>query len=83
MFNGNGYDADEQATLTGKGCWRIDNGVDAICRLSAHKNLQLFADMRVLAPHECLAREAVMLQQYTGVVEMEVSCMTLKFVRSC
>jgi hypothetical protein len=34
--------------------------------------VRLFADLRVLAPHECLAREAVLLQQYTGIVEMEV-----------
>lgn len=72
MFNGNGYDLDEQAALTEKGCWRIDNSVDAICRLGTEKNVRLFADLCVLAEHECLAREVVLLQQYTGVAEMEV-----------
>ena len=32
VFNGNGYDPENQAALTSKGLWRIDSGVDAICR---------------------------------------------------
>ncbi len=47
MFNGNGYDLEEQAALTAKGCWRLDNGVDAICRMSEAKNVRLFQDMQV------------------------------------
>lgn len=72
IFNGNGYDLGAQASLTAQGCWRIDNGIDATCRLSEPKNIALFEAMKVLTPAECLAREQVMLRQYTGTVEIEV-----------
>merc|ERR1719446_1754056 len=61
IFNGNGYDPSWPATAEEKGIWRIDSGVDAICRLSADKNKTLFSDMGVLTPTECEAREVVML----------------------
>lgn len=73
IFNGNGYDLEEQAKLTADGCWRFDNGIDATCRLSVPKNLALFEEMKVMTTAECLAREHVMLEQYAGVVEIEVS----------
>ena len=74
IFNGNGYDLDEQAKLTAEGCWRFDNGIDATCRLSVPKNLALFEEMKVMTAAECLAREQVMLEQYSGTVEIEVRC---------
>jgi glutamine synthetase type III len=72
VFNGNGYDADAQTELTAKGCWRIHNGVEAICRLREPKNVALFRDLGILTEAECAARERVLLQQYTGTVELEV-----------
>lgn len=44
IFNGNNYDAGNQKMLTDRGVWRIDSGVDAICRLTDPKNIKLFAD---------------------------------------
>jgi glutamine synthetase len=73
VFNGNGYDADAQTELTAKGCWRIDNGVEAICRLREPKNVALFRDLGILTEAECAARERVLLKQYSGIVELEVS----------
>merc|ERR1712100_12864 len=35
IFNGNGYDEANQKMLTERGVWRIDSGVDAMCRLEA------------------------------------------------
>ena len=49
IFNGNGYDASNQEMLTEKGVWRIDSGVEAIHRLSAEKNVELFESMNVLS----------------------------------
>ena len=48
IFNGNGYDPAEQAHLTDLGIWRIDSGVEAICRLTAQKNVNLFGHLGVL-----------------------------------
>ena len=41
--------------LTKRGVWRIDSGVDAICRYTDPKNAALFEAMGVLKPNECAA----------------------------
>jgi glutamine synthetase len=47
IFNGNGY-AQEWPIEAGKrGLWRIDSGVEAMSRLSAPKNIELFEKMKV------------------------------------
>lgn len=75
IFNGNNYDVSNQEMLTKCGVWRIDSGVDAIKRISAEKNIDLFRDMKVMTKEECDARKNVMLSHYTGIVEMEALCM--------
>lgn len=75
IFNGNGYDHDEQERLTKMGLWRIDNGIDAICRLTVDKNMQLFKSMGVLNEQECRTRQNTMLEQYVGLVEIEAKTM--------
>jgi glutamine synthetase len=47
IFNGNNYDPANQEMLTKRGVWRIDSGVDAICRYTDPKNTKLFEDMKV------------------------------------
>jgi glutamine synthetase len=75
VFNGNGYDKDNQAMLTELGCWRIDSGVDAICKFTEPKNVALFEEMQVFKPEECQARQNLLLKHYIGTVEMEANCM--------
>lgn len=75
VFNGNGYDAQNQETLTKAGLWRIDSGVDAICRYTVDKNVKLFEEMKVLTAEECAARQTVMLTHYVGTVEIEALSM--------
>jgi len=75
VFNGNGYDADNQAMLTQRGVTRIDSAVDAMVRYTDPRNMALFEEMHVLSPQECVARQAVSLDHYIGTVEMEARCM--------
>jgi len=75
IFNGDNYCLENQKELTAKGLWRIDSSVDAMKRYSTPKNKEVFQRMGVLAPEECEAREAVMLEHYVGTVEIEVKCM--------
>lgn len=75
VFNGNGYDAANQEALTKAGLWRIDSGVDAICRYTVDKNVKLFEEMQVLSAEECAARQTVMLNHYVGTVEIEALSM--------
>lgn len=55
IFNGDNYDEANQEMLTKRGVWRIDSGVDAICRFSDPKNTALFESMGVLKANECVA----------------------------
>jgi glutamine synthetase len=71
IFNGNNYDIANQEMLTGRGCWRIDSGVEAINVLTNDKNKQLFSGLNVMTAEECDARAEIMHDHYSGVVEME------------
>mmetsp|Transcript_30682 Transcript_30682/g.42876 ORF Transcript_30682/g.42876 Transcript_30682/m.42876 type:complete len:708 (+) Transcript_30682:3-2126(+) len=75
IFNGDNYDEANQAMLTERGVWRIDSGIDAICSLSADKNIELFSDMNVLSEPECKARQTCLVDHYVGTVEMEALCL--------
>ena len=75
IFNGNGYDSANQEKLTKDGLWRIDSGVDAMCRFTVPKNVALFEELKVLTKEECGARQTIMLSHYVGTVEIEVNCM--------
>jgi len=75
IFNGDNYDEKNQQMLTDSGVWRIDSNVDAICRMTDPKNIDLFSSLNVLSSEECAARQSVMLDHYTGTVEIEAKCM--------
>ena len=62
-------------SLTERGLWRIDSGVEAIATLTSPKNVALFEKMGVLTAEECEARQTVLLDHYTGTVEMEALTM--------
>jgi len=75
VFNGNGYDPNSPDKAVELGVTRIDSGVEAICTLTAAKNVELFESMGVFKPEEVEARKEVLLEHYVGVVEMEAICM--------
>eukprot|EP00747_Dinoflagellata_sp_TGD_P160048 gnl/TRDRNA2_/TRDRNA2_177940_c0_seq4.p1 gnl/TRDRNA2_/TRDRNA2_177940_c0~~gnl/TRDRNA2_/TRDRNA2_177940_c0_seq4.p1 ORF type:complete len:784 (-),score=167.94 gnl/TRDRNA2_/TRDRNA2_177940_c0_seq4:86-2437(-) len=75
IFNGNGYDPANQQMLTEKGVWRIDSGVEAMCRMTDEKNVKLFSDIKVLSPAECASRQSINLEYYTGFIEIEAKTM--------
>jgi glutamine synthetase len=75
VFNGDNYDPAMQDMLTESGVWRIDSGVEAISRLTAPKNVALFEKMGVLTETECVARQDILHDHYTGTVEMEALCL--------
>ncbi len=75
IFNGNNYDPVVQQELTDRGIWRIDSGVEAIARLTAQKNIDLFQKMKVLTKEECESRQNIMHSHYTGTVDIEAKCL--------
>ncbi|KAJ8600195.1 hypothetical protein CTAYLR_001984 [Chrysophaeum taylorii] len=74
VFNGDNYDEANQQMLTEKGVWRIDSGVESICRYTDPKNTELFSKIGVLTAEECAARQTIMLDHYVGTVEIEAKC---------
>jgi len=75
VFNGNGYDPDWPCQAEKRGIFHIPSGVEAIKRLTDDKNKELFSSMNVFTPEECESRRDIMLELYTGVVEMEALTM--------
>merc|ERR1719265_2609928 len=75
IFNGDNYNIAEQERLTSEKVWRIDSAVDAICRYTAPKNVELFGSMGVLSAAQCAARQTINFDHYVGTVEMEALCM--------
>jgi len=53
------------------GVTRIDSGVEAIKRLTDEKNVKLFTECGIFSAEEVTARQSILLELYTGVVEME------------
>jgi len=75
VFNGNGYDPAWPEEATKRGIWRIDSGVDAIQTLTSAKNIEIFGTHNIFTAEELAARQEVLLDHYTGTVEMEALCM--------
>jgi len=71
IFNGNSYDLDNQQMLTDRGVWRIDSGVESLRRMTDEKNLELFESMGIMSREEAQSREVVLMEHYTGTVEVE------------
>ena len=75
VFNGDNYDEANQEMLTKAGVWRIDSGVDAICRYSDPKNTALFEAMGVLKPNEARRARRSSSTTTSGTVDIEAKCM--------
>jgi glutamine synthetase len=65
------YDPTWKDEASKRGIWRIDDGVEAMGKISQEKNMALFERQKVMNAQECKAREIVFYGHYTGVVEME------------
>lgn len=74
LFNGNGYDPAEQQRLISSGVWYTKSIVDAMQAYTSPKNVELFAEMKVLSAVECAARQRILLDNYSHVVEIEANC---------
>jgi len=75
VFNGNGYDPNWPDEANARGVWRLDSAVEAMCLLDSPKNVSLFGSQKVFTKEELVARKGILLDHYTGTVEMEALCM--------
>jgi len=75
VFNGNGYDPEWPEEANRRGIWRLDSAVEAMCLLDSPKNVALFGGEGVFTEQELQARKEILLEHYTGTVEIEALCM--------
>jgi len=75
VYNGNGYDEGWPDEANARGIWRLDSAVEAMCLLDSAKNIALFGGQKVFTAQELSARKEIILDHYTGTVEMEALCM--------
>jgi glutamine synthetase len=75
VYNGNGYDPEWPEIANKRGIWRLDSAVEAMCLLDSPKNIELFGSQNIFTEKELSARKEVILEHYTGTVEMECLCM--------
>lgn len=71
VFNGNGYDPEWPEEANRRGIWRLDSAVEAMCLLDSEKNIALFGGENIFQKDELVARKEILLEHYTGTVEME------------
>jgi len=81
VFNGNGYSPEWPIEAAKRGIPNHASCVDAITVLGSPKNVGLFESLKdeegtpVMSAAETRCREAVMLDKYCAVVEMEALCL--------
>jgi len=81
IFNGNGYGENWPKEAAARGLWNLPSCVDAIARMSAPANIELFESLQddkgtpVMSKVEIEARAFVMLEQYASICVMEAKTM--------
>jgi glutamine synthetase len=75
IFNGDGYDAENQKMLTKRNVCRIDSPVEAIYQLASPKNEAMFGAFGVFSTAELRARTDVQLRHYAEAVRIEANVM--------
>jgi len=75
VYNGNGYDESWPDEADKRGIWRLDSAVEAMCHLDSAKNVALFGGQNVFTKQELEARKEIILDHYTGTVEIEALTM--------
>jgi glutamine synthetase len=71
IFNGDGYSAEWHAEAERRGLLNIPNSLDAIERLTADKNVELFEKYGVLSRRELESREEILVDQYFKTINIE------------
>ncbi len=75
IFNGNGYS--EQWTLEAerRGLLNLKTSVDAFSRYTEPKNIELFTSLGVMSEVELRAREEIMFENYSNIIDIEANTM--------
>ena len=81
IFNGDGYSAEWVEEAEKRGLPNLNNATKALTTLDSDKNKKIFADTKVLLPHELEARKDAMLGEVANTLLIEART-SLRMVES-
>ena len=75
IFNGNGYSSKWPEEAERRGLLNLKTSVDSFSRLTEQKNIDLFTSFGVMSEIELRAREEIMFENYSNVIDIEAKTM--------
>ena len=75
IFNGNGYSSKWPLEAERRGLLNLKTSVDSFSRLTEKKNVELFTSFGVMSEKELRAREEIMFENYSNVIDIEAKTM--------
>ena len=75
IFNGNGYSSKWPIEAERRGLLNLKTSVDAFSHLTEKKNIDLFTEFGVMSEIELRAREEIMFENYSNVIDIEAKTM--------
>lgn len=75
VFNGNGYSEEWTAEAEKRGLLNLKNTPDALVRYTDEKNLKLLAKYGIYTPVEVAARQEILLDNYSKIINIEAQTM--------
>ncbi len=75
IFNGNGYSSKWPLEAERRGLLNLKTSVDSFSRLTEKKNIDLFTEFGVMSEIELRAREEIMFENYSNVIDIEARTM--------
>ncbi len=75
IFNGNGYSSKWPAEAERRGLLNLKTSVDSFSRLTEQKNVELFTSFGIMSEKELRAREEIMFENYSNVIDIEAKTM--------
>ena len=75
IFNGNGYSSKWPIEAEKRGLLNFKTSVDAFSCLTAQKNIDLFTEFGVMSEVELRAREDILYENYSKVIDIEAKTM--------
>lgn len=75
IFNGNGYSSKWPEEAERRGLLNFKTSVDSLSCMTAEKNIDLFTSLGVMSEVELRAREEIMFENYSNIIDIEAKTM--------
>ncbi|MGM9643677.1 MAG: glutamine synthetase III [Eubacteriales bacterium] len=75
IFNGNGYSPKWREEAERRGLLNFKTSVDSLSCMTAEKNIDLFTSLGVMSEVELRAREEIMFENYSNIIDIEAKTM--------